>query len=163
VLAPFVYEPPVDALIHGAKYHQRLGDARSLGVLLAEYVAAVGGELPPLIVPVPLHRQRLRERGYNQALEIARPLARSLGLRLDPGCCIRTRPTSPQAGLGGRARRRNIAGAFTVVRVPQAAHVAIVDDVMTTGGTVAEMAAALTGSGIGRVDVWVCARASLPR
>lgn len=161
VLAPFVYRAPVDALILGAKYHQRLSDARSLGVLLADYVANTEHDLPRVVIPVPLHVHRLCERGYNQALEIARPVARSLGLKLDPGCCVRTRATAQQTRLGGRARRRNVKGAFAAIRVPQCAHVAIVDDVMTTGGTVAEMAAVLTRAGVARVDIWVCARAPM--
>lgn len=162
VLAPFVYEAPVDALILGAKYHQRLNDARSLGVLLAEYVADTERDRPGLVIPVPLHVRRLRERGYNQALEIARPVARSLGLKLDPGCCVRSRATSQQTQLGGRARRRNVKGAFAVVRVPQCAHVAIIDDVMTTGGTAEALAAVLAHAGVDRIDVWVCARAPMP-
>lgn len=162
VVAPFVYRPPMDTLIHGAKYHRRLSDARSLGVLLAEHVADACTDPPELIVPVPLHGRRLRERGYNQALEIARPAARRLGVRLDAGCCVRTRATSPQARLDGPARRRNIAGAFAVTRVPQVSHVAVVDDVMTTGGTAAELAEVLIRAGVVRIDIWVCARAPEP-
>jgi len=162
VYAPFLYQAPIDGLIYGAKYHQRLSDARSLGVLLAEYVAGLGDDKPQVIIPVPLHGRRLRERGYNQALEIARLPARALGVRLDVGCCVRTRATSPQAQLGSRARRRNIKGAFALARAPQGRHVAIVDDVMTTGGTVAEMAGVLSRAGVARVDIWVCARAPFP-
>lgn len=157
--APFIYGAPVDALVCGAKYHQRLGDARVLGVLLAEFLADGRCARPDSVIPVPLHRRRLRERGYNQALEIARPAARALGVPIDTGCCLRTRPTSPQALLGGRERHRNIKGAFALARAPVGGHVAIVDDVMTTGGTVAEIAALLSRAGVARIDVWICARA----
>jgi ComF family protein len=109
---------------------------------------------------VPLHRRRLRRRGYNQALELARPLARSLGVPLDHGALLRRRATEAQTELDAVARRRNVHGAFALregVALP--AHVAILDDVMTTGATLAECVRVLRRAGVSRVDVWALARA----
>lgn len=155
--ALYVYAPPVDFLIHRIKYAEDLALARTLGRLLAERIAGRGMARPDRVVPVPLHRTRLGERGYNQALELARPL-RQLGLRLDPRCCVRTRPTDAQAGLPAAGRRRNVRGAFEVVHDVGNDHVALVDDVLTTGSTLAELATTLKRAGARRVDVWVVAR-----
>jgi ComF family protein len=160
VVAPFRYAWPVDALIRGFKYHGQLPHGRVLGTLLAEAVLACGTPLPQLIVPVPLHPARERERGYNQAWELARVAGRRLDVPIAPTLCARTRATPPQASLDAAARRANLAGAFAVTRPPGARHVALVDDVLTTGATVAAVAAALLGAGVTRVDCWTVARAS---
>ncbi|MEO6696465.1 MAG: phosphoribosyltransferase family protein, partial [Gammaproteobacteria bacterium] len=110
-----------------------------------------------------LHRARLRQRGFNQSLEIARPLARRLNIPVDYQSCERVRNTSAQSLLPAGERHKNIKGAFRVTHPIAARHVAIVDDVMTTGHTVQELAATLRKSGVRRVDVWVLARASLQR
>ena len=115
---------------------------------------------PAALVPVPLHHRRLRQRGYDQALELARPLARALDLPLLAGHLQRHRATVPQSELDAAARRRNVRGAFGVAdgtALPR--HVALVDDVMTTGATLAEAARALRRAGVSRVDLWVAARA----
>jgi len=113
-----------------------------------------------LIVPVPLHPTRLRERGYNQALELAKPLAREFSLVLAPGLLRRTRATAAQSDLDAVARRKNLRGAFEVdTSHATPAHVALLDDVMTTGTTLREAARTLKRAGIGRVDVWALARA----
>lgn len=158
--AVFDYSPPVAQLIQGLKFNGKLYNARLLGELMAERLAAVQVELPELVVPVPLHTSRLRERGFNQALELARPLTRTLGVPLAAGLCRRCQATTPQTGLDARARRRNLKGAFEVCGT-SARHVALVDDVMTTGSTVEALARALKRAGMGRVDVWLCARAAL--
>jgi ComF family protein len=111
------------------------------------------------VVPVPLHRARLRQRGYDQALELARPLARALGLPLLDHALTRTRATAPQSQLDAAQRRLNLQRAFEVrgnVMLP--AHVVLVDDVMTTGATLHAAAVALKRAGAQRVDAWVCAR-----
>lgn len=157
-LAAFRYEGAVPSLVAGAKYAGRLNQARLLGQCLAGAVSETDGPLPQALVPVPLHPSRLRERGYNQALEIARSAGRELALPLDPGCCARVLATPPQAGLDERARRRNIRGAFSVRGQDLWSHVAVVDDVVTTGSTVAELSLALRRAGVSRVDVWAVAR-----
>ncbi len=156
--APFRYEDPVPALIGGAKFRSRLELARLLGQCLARALYEQGAEMPGVILPVPLHPRRLRERGYNQALEIARAASRELGVRCDAGCCERVLATAPQAGLHQKERRRNVRGAFRVTRPPAAGHVAVLDDVVTTGSTVAELARVLRKAGVERIDVWAVAR-----
>lgn len=154
------YEPPADQLIQRLKFNARLPLARLLGRLMVEPLARRTQPWPECIIPVPLHRARLRERGFNQALEIARPIARALNLPLDYRSCARVRHTSVQSLLPAAARRKNIRGAFEVTRPLKPRHVAIVDDVMTTGHTVREFAATLRKSGVEQIDVWVVARAA---
>ena len=155
--AAFVYAPPVDGLLARYKFHGDLAAGRLLAGLLAETLDGV--ERPQALVPVPLHRSRLRQRGYDQALELARPLARATGVPLAAGLLQRHRRTAAQSELGAMARRRNLRGAFRVAargRLP--AHVALVDDVMTTGATLHAAALALRRAGVERVDAWICAR-----
>ena len=154
------YAPPADQLIQRLKFNARLPLARVLGELMAAHLAQRLRAWPERIIPVPLHRARLCERGFNQALEIARPIARALKIPLDYRSCVRLRHTSVQSLLPAAARRKNIKGAFRVTRPIQARHVAIVDDVMTTGHTVQDFAATLRKSGVEQIDVWVVARAA---
>ena len=115
--------------------------------------------LPEAILPVPLHSTRLRERGFNQALELARPMAQALALPLLIHHSQRTRATVAQTSLSAKQRRKNIRGAFQVTQPLPARHIAIVDDVMTTGQTINELAKTLRKAGATHIDVWVCARA----
>ena len=115
-------------------------------------------ELPEYIVPVPLHSRRISQRGFNQSLELAKQLSRALGVALDANTVTRTRHTAPQTGLSEQERRKNVRGTFHVSADMQGKHVAIVDDVMTTGSTVGELARTLKRVGVQRVDVWALAR-----
>lgn len=158
-LAPFRYEPPLDRLLQRLKFQGRLEMARLLGSAMADWLLANAAvSAPDHLIPVPLHAARLRERGFNQALELARPIARRLGVRPDTQSCRRIQATAPQSDLSRKARRKNIKGAFEVVR-PVRGEVVIVDDVMTTGSTAHELAKTLLRAGAERVSVWVCARA----
>ena len=114
--------------------------------------------MPELIIPVPLHKSRLKERGFNQALELARPLGQRFGIPVDIQAIRRTRATAPQSGLDKKERRRNIRGAFELKGKPLARHIAIIDDVVTTGNTVNELARILRRGGATRVEVWAIAR-----
>ena len=138
--APFLYQPPLDRLLLDLKFNNRLRNAPLLGDLIAERLVKDSHDLPELLIPVPLHRSRLRQRGYNQALELARSLGSRLGIAVDSRSCIRVRETASQSKLSARERGRNIRNAFQLVKPLHAAHVAIIDDVMTTGSTVAELA-----------------------
>ena len=159
-LAPFVYASPLDRLEASFKFGRSLAAGRVLSELWLDALREAPPALPDALVPVPLHRDRLRERGYNQALELARPLARELGIDLRLDMLQRVRATSAQSDLDAAARRRNLRGAFAAAdRVAPPAHVAIVDDVMTTGTTLRECARALARAGVARVDVWALARA----
>jgi ComF family protein len=155
--ALFRYSFPIDRLIQGLKYHGQLHHARVLGELLAARLAA--RPTPECILPVPLHPARLRERGYNQSLELARILARRLGVKLDYRALQRTRPTVPQTGLALDERARNVRKAFTLAPGFNARRVAVVDDVMTSGHTVNAVAKCLRRAGVEEVEVWVVARA----
>ena len=159
-LAALRYEPPVQALVSGMKFRGRLNQARLLGQLLAEAALSLGTPRPEVLIPVPLHRRRLALRGFNQSMEIARVVARALGVPLDAGAASRVLATPPQVGLDAAARRRNLRGAFAA-RDPwpwPGARVAVIDDVVTTGATVAELARVLLRAGAGTVEVWSAAR-----
>lgn len=161
VCCPWRFEFPVDALVRALKFHGERAHARLLGRLLARERLRCAAPLPDLVVPVPLHALRLRERGYNQAAELARFAARELSLPLDRSLLERRRATREQSHLHLLERRRNVSGAFAMARVLHGApRVALVDDVVTTGSTVAAAAAALLAGGAGAVELWVVARAS---
>ena len=156
--ALFRYEEPVRHLIHALKFGAHYPSARLLGSLLADALCGLEDK-PALLIPVPLHPSRYRERGFNQATEIARTLSRRLHIPLDLTSSARVRPTQPQAELAAEQRARNIRKAFRILKAPKATHVAILDDVVTTGATVNELAKVLCAAGVERVDVWACARA----
>lgn len=160
--APFGYGHPLDLLETRFKFGADLAAGRVLSSLMIERAALDMPELPELLLPVPLHEARLRARGYNQALELARPLARAFGIPLRADVLLRTRATPPQTGLDAKARRRNLRGAFAVAAdASLPAHVALFDDVMTTGATLREAAQVLRRAGVARVDAWALARAPL--
>lgn len=156
--ALFRYEEPVRHLIHSLKFEARYPCARLLGVLMAEKLAALN-EKPRAIIPVPLHSSRYRRRGFNQAIEIARTVSCRLGIPLDLRSCRRVRPTAAQTELSAKQRRKNVRNAFAVETAIEHRHVAILDDVITTGTTAGELAKILSQAGVPRVDVWACARA----
>src|SRR5690606_35139969 len=156
--AAFLYAFPVDRLLPRLKFHRDLAAGRLLAQAMAAALPA--GPRPDALVPVPLHPARLRQRGYNQALELARPLGRALALPLRRNLLRRVRDTAAQSRLDAGARAANLRDAFEVPggeAVP--AHVVLVDDVMTTGATLHAAAEALADAGAVRVDAWVCARA----
>lgn len=152
-LAALWYRFPADVLVQSLKFGGALPLARYLASLLARRIAR--GERVDCVVPVPLAAARLRGRGYNQAAEIARRLG-AAGVEL--ALCERTRDGPPQMELPFAERQRNVHGAFRVRRSLAGATVAVVDDVMTTGATLDELARALKGAGAARVVNWVLAR-----
>jgi ComF family protein len=155
------YVFPVDQLVLALKFAGRLPPGRLLGELLAESVAVACTKHPDVLVPVPLHPARLRERGFNQAMEIARPVSHALGVPVSTRACRRIRATAPQSDLKGKARRRNVRGAFIADEHVAGLHVAVIDDVYTTGSTIAAVTAALRSAGAARVDAWCVARAGI--
>jgi ComF family protein len=156
-LAAFLYRPPLDRWLPRFKFHRDMAAGRLLSQLMLE--ACATAPRPQALVPVPLHRARLRQRGYDQALELAKPLARALALPLRDDLLLRRRATAPQSELHASARRHNVHDAFAAnPGMPMPAHVAVVDDVMTTGATLHAAAEALHRAGVARVDAWVCAR-----
>lgn len=156
--APYLYQRSIRYLITGLKFGRQYKNARVLGQLLAEQIKS-RSNLPDCVMPVPLHQFRYRQRGFNQCIEIANTLARELDLTLDLYSCTRIRNTAQQTRLPARQRRKNMSKAFAITKPLNYQHVALLDDVMTTGTTVSEMAKALKQAGVEKVDIWVCARA----
>jgi ComF family protein len=156
VTAVFAYSFPLDALIHAFKYGGNLAIASALGNALASAVVA---ESADIIVPMPLSSARLRSRGFNQANEIARSVGRLTGIPVAADICRKTLDTQPQAALPWKERARNVRGAFVCDVDLSGMTVAVVDDVMTTGATLNEIARVLRRAGAAKVWGWVVARA----
>ncbi len=153
---PFKYLPPVAEHIRALKYHQQLRFADALGAMICERAALT--PRPDALAPVPLHPRRLRQRGYNQALEIARCMGRRLGIEVCHSSMARIKNTTPQVSLSKTARQRNVQGAFYAA-ASQYRHIAVVDDVVTSGSTVNAAARALRAAGAETISIWAAARA----
>lgn len=157
----FRYAYPVDQLVQALKYRNAVAPGRVLGELLARAVQQERqAPLPDVLVPVPLSMQRLRQRGYNQAVELGARIEKCLSVPMRTDLIARVRETREQATLGRHERRKNVRGAFRTVRDLCDMHVAIVDDVITTASTVNELARVLKRAGARRVEVWAVARAA---
>lgn len=181
--ALFGYQPPINQWITQLKFHRNLQYTRLLSELFIEKHferpqatkdqkrpkngkshppdCSLSGEKqrkkPELIIPVPLHIKRLRHRGFNQALELARPIAKLLDIPIEKHCCQRTRHTQAQSSIPAKQRRHNLKNAFQFNgKAPH--HVAIIDDVMTTGHTVNELSHALRLAGSEYIEIWTIAR-----
>jgi ComF family protein len=164
------YVAPWDRLITAFKFHQQVELAGALSLAIERAVLASpsyteSAGRPALLLPVPLSRERLRERGYNQAWELARRLGRRLSIRATPRLLQRSRDTAHQIGMTRQQREHNLRDAFWVERAGRAMlqghHVALVDDVLTTGATAHAAALSLMRAGAASVDVWVIARTPL--
>jgi ComF family protein len=148
------YAFPLDGLIQSYKYGGRLAAGPALAALLTPRIRT----RPDLILPIPLTARRLRERGFNQALELARIIGGQLNVPVETGLCIKIRDTEPQTRLPWKTRRKNIRGAFVVPDNLEGSHVAVVDDVLTTGATLNEVARCLKQAGASSVTGYVIAR-----
>jgi ComF family protein len=160
----FRYEDDIIRLVHQLKFAEKITFARSLGEMLLRMLQAelpTDKEQPDCLLPVPLHSARLRQRGFNQSIEIARVIARRLEIPIEYDAVIRQRKTTSQTGLNAQQRQKNIRGAFEVVTEIKAKHLLIIDDVMTTGSTVNELAGLLKKNRVERVGVLSIARAPL--
>ena len=156
---PFVYASPLDQLETRFKFGRSLAAGRVLSELWIDAARENPPAVPQVLIPVPLHPARLRERGYNQALELAKPVARAFAISLRNDVLERTRATPAQSNLDADARHKNLRGAFAVNAASLPQHVVVFDDVMTTGTTLRECARTLLRAGVERVDVWALARA----
>lgn len=154
--AAFRYDFPIDKLVQSFKYGHRLALGPYFG---AQLVSLAKTSRTDIIVPLPLHRNRLAARGFNQAVELARPIARALAKPLASDICRRMRDTAPQADLPWSARKNNLRQAFHCTATLTGKHVLLVDDVMTTGASLNECARVLKLHGAASVDVLVLARA----
>jgi ComF family protein len=161
-IALFHYQTPIIKLITALKFQHRLIYARVLGELLAEKIIKTYGlqPLPECIIPIPLHSERLCERGFNQALELARPLEKHLNIPINLNACQRIINTQAQSLIPAKNRQHNIKNAFIVNESFSNKHIAIIDDVMTTGSTVYELSKILKKARAKQIDIWCCARTS---
>ena len=178
---PFRYETPVDKYVKAFKYHARPELAKTLAELLFSEIEANGLEMPELLMPVPMHISKLRQRGYNQSLLLAQQLSKLMGVPYDRRLIRKTRATLPQAELSLKLRQSNLRGSFEFIRQadaknhslkkyrtfvnkkkprPLPKHVAIVDDVFTTGATASELAKILRKNGVDYIQVWGVAHTS---
>ena len=148
----FLYGFPIDAMMQRYKYANMLHISQTFGQLLAQHINT---DAVDIIIPMPMHPTRLKERGFNQALEIAKVFS---GNKLDFKSAIRQKLTPPQASLPFKERVKNIKGAFAVSGNLAGKRVAIVDDVMTTGASLNELAKTLKKAGATHVECWVVAR-----
>ncbi|MDH5737766.1 MAG: ComF family protein [Gammaproteobacteria bacterium] len=171
IICPFLYQPPLDYLIKKFKFDQHLVSGHVLGMLLALYIKLYYQKssppldrrsFPDLIIPVPLHKIRLKERGYNQCLELGICVSDQLGIPVDNRCIRRVRDTHPQQQLARKARLGNVRAAFAIDRPVQGCNVALLDDVITTGSTLAEVTRLLIQEGARRVDVYALAKTDIP-
>lgn len=155
-VAIFSYAFPVDSLIQALKYGHRLDLAHALAAPLAQRAATA--PRPDVLIAMPLHPFRLRERGFNQALELAKIIAKQLDIPLLPQGAERIRATTPQVDLPWKERAVNLRGAFSSSMDFAGKHVALVDDVMTSGASLHELALALRRRGASEISAWVVAR-----
>ena len=153
-VAVYAYAFPLDKLMLALKYGAKFHLAERLGDKVSQYVKVI----PDCLVAMPLHPARLRERGFNQSLQLARRIGKQLALPVLLSACKRVRDTPSQSTLPWKARRRNMHKAFICSSEVTGKHVAVVDDVMTTGATLNELAWALLNAGATEVSVWVVAR-----
>nr|MDT0252132.1 ComF family protein [Endozoicomonas sp.] len=162
-LAPFLYQFPVNRILQMVKYQSRLElinpIVKPLAELLMEFYE--DDDWPEVMLPVPLHRKRLRERGYDQALLLAKALKKQLHfmeLNIEDRLIKKQTNSVPQQSLDAKDRQKNIRNAFALRKQPQWDHVALIDDVVTTGATVSEITKLLKQNGVKRVDIWSIAR-----
>ena len=157
-IIPFHYQPPISEHIQKLKYHNQFYYAYCFSRIMANYIVSQSVELPQAIVPIPLHRRRIYTRGFNQVIEIAKGLSGELKIKVDTSILSREKNTTTQTGLSERDRIKNMEHAFRANEKTNYSHVAILDDVVTSGSTVNEAADTLIQAGVGKVSVWAIAK-----
>ena len=160
IAAALLYETPVDKMLCALKYRQRLYFARTAAGVIADTVLARGQKKPDLLCAVPMTRRALRRRGLNQSAFIARFVSRALGIPLRVTLLNKVRDTDQQSTLSARERHKNLIKAFHCKHCLDGQHIALIDDILTTGSTANEISKILKAAGAARVDIWVCARTS---
>ncbi len=159
-IIPLEYTFPNTIFIKQLKYKQKLVYSDLLAKSLQKVIQQKKRPLPDCIIPVPLHPLRLIKRGYNQSELIAKSLAKNLDISIDLKSCRRIKNTAQQTGFSEKERMYNVSNAFSISSIPYK-HVAILDDVVTTGSTVNELARVLSLAGVKTIEVWACARTTL--
>lgn len=156
--ALFTYNFPLDRLLQQYKYRESLQLANMFATMLHEKLRITKSEKIDLIIPMPMHAKRLQERGFNQALEIAKTVAKLTNVKIDYTACQRIKLTPPQASLPLKERSKNIRGVFECQKDLTGLNIAVIDDVMTTGASLDELAKTLKKAGATHVECWVIAR-----
>ncbi|HCX86391.1 MAG TPA: amidophosphoribosyltransferase [Gammaproteobacteria bacterium] len=162
IAVPLVYGAPVDRMLCALKYRQHLSFARTAAGVIADTVLKRRQKRPDLLCAVPMTPRALRRRGLNQSAFIARLVSRRLGIPVRVSLLKKVRDTDQQSTLGARKRRKNLIGVFTCKRRLDGRHIALIDDILTTGATANEVSKILKAAGAARVDIWVCARTGKP-
>ena len=157
-IIPNLYASPIKQFITRLKFHADLSSVPLLAQSFIPGLKRSPEKLPECIIPVPLHKARLHKRGFNQALELARPIARHFDLPIEHALCQRNKATPFQSGLSAEERKKNMKNAFSVAKDHNYKHVAIFDDVVTTGTTVNELARQLQKTNVEIIEVWAIAR-----
>lgn len=152
------FEEPLRGILHQFKYHNGLYLNSFLSQLILNAAQQLKTSIPQCLIPVPMHPQRLKIRGFNQAALLAKTLARKLNRPCNLTACEKRINTAPQASLDGEHRQKNLQNAFHVTAIPYE-HIALIDDLLTTGSTANELALNLKKMGVKQVDIWCCARA----
>ncbi|BAO44967.1 ComF family protein [Thiolapillus brandeum] len=161
IIAPWRYEAPLDRLMQDLKFRHRLPVGRLLGELLASQIPS--GPLPSLLLPVPQHPRQLHNRGFNHSSEITLALSRSTGIPWSPWLLKKIRRTNSQHDLSRQERLKNLKGAFSFDNSSRHRHVAVIDDIVTTGATAREITCTLKHSGVRQVEFWAIARTPIQR
>lgn len=156
-VAGYLYEEPLKTLLKEFKFKQQLFLSKFLAQLIIKSIKAEPESLPECLIPIPLDNNRLKQRGFNQALEIAKIISKQLSIPIDYKSCIRIKNTLPQASLSASLRKSNIKNAFKCQKLNYT-HIAIVDDIMTTGETANELAKKLKQQEIKVIELWCCAK-----
>ncbi len=159
----FNYNFAIPYLISQLKFHDQILIAKLFGKILCQKMLFYyrDNAQPEFIIPVPLHQKRLRQRGYNQTYEIAKFIKQNFSVKLTINACQRIKATKPQTELNKKQRHNNVINAFSITPNFQAKHIAILDDVMTTGHTVNELSKSFIAAGVEKIDIWLVARNSL--
>ena len=152
----FLYQPPIDRLIANLKYHDQLALILFFAGQMAKHLKK--RPLPQLLLPIPLHPRRLRDRGYNQSLELAKYLSQHLTIPVRHDVLLRIRDTPPQTSLPLSERKNNMKHAFQLNNTDIPTHIALIDDVLTTGHTANIAAKVLRQAGVNNIEVWTIAR-----
>jgi ComF family protein len=161
--AMFRYEYPLDSMLQRYKYNHLLNMAETFGELMAQSMVPASHPdnlrvAPDIIIPMPLHPRRLQERGFNQAVEIARIIGKKLKLEVDSQSCRKIKLSAPQVSLPLKERVKNMRGAFDCQTRLDGLHIALVDDVMTTGASLSALASTVKKAGASHVECWLVAR-----
>ena len=159
--AAFIYKEPVDYLVNKLKFSSHFPSGRLMGSLLADYLTERSLSEIEILLPVPLHRSRLRERGFNQSAELARHISHATGIPWSPSLLHKMRKTRDKLGLNNKARKKNLRDCFHFDNRRQYNHVALVDDEVTTGTTITEITKTLIKSGVKTVEIFAIAKTPL--